>query len=602
MNKSLYSKIVLILVVFIITVMCVVGVVILNNTYTYYSGDFSSTMKENFSQGSPLYLSLQESIDGENYVQRQKETLLSYSGLLGIDESRNYFILDMNGNFLEGSDASLGKSLDKTPNIISAMGGESSGKQLSGVDYLDFATVIRGETTSCIIYVKDTQEDTRDLSWILFTIILQSLLIGLIIAIIMAFFLSKAITAPIQNLTKGAQLVASGNFEYNIETHSNDEIGVLTGTFNHMRRMLKNTIAEVSGEREKLETVFSQLQAGVITFSDTGKVLNINNFALELLGDKYNEKFDLTTLLSIFDIRSDSPTGDALSDENGEDGNIIFDEVVFNGKVIEVNFGGIRYSDKGNMSDGVITVIHDVTSRYELDRARREFVANVSHELRTPLTSIKGSCETILQHPELPEDIKIKFLEMIDSESTRMTGIVKDLLTLSRLDNKRTKWQISEYNLNESLSHLCHVMTVDATTHGHQLLLKTEKDLPLITADKDRIDQVIVNIISNAIKYTPDNGTIAVSTSLLPGEKVSVKVIDNGLGIPEEDLPRIFERFYRVEKARTTDTGGTGLGLAIAKELIEAHGGNIEISSKLGVGTMVEIVLPVHTKLRNEED
>ena len=418
----------------------------------------------------------------------------------------------------------------------------------------------------------------------------------------MAFFLSKAITAPIQNLTKGAQLVASGNFEYNIETHSNDEIGVLTGTFNHMRKMLKSTIAEVSGEREKLETVFSQLQAGVITFSDTGRVLNINNFAFELLGDKYNEKFDLTTLLSIFDIRSDSPTGDALSDENSEDGNIIFDEVVFNGKVIEVNFGGIRYSDRGSMRDGVITVIHDVTSRYELERSRREFVANVSHELRTPLTSIKGSCETILQHPELPEDIKVKFLEMIDSESTRMTGIVKDLLTLSRLDNKRTKWQISEYDINESLTHLCNVMTVDATTHGHQLLLKTDKSLPLITADKDRIDQVIVNIISNAIKYTPDNGTIAVSSTLLPDERVSVKVIDNGLGIPEEDLPRIFERFYRVEKARTTDTGGTGLGLAIAKELIEAHGGTIEISSKMGVGTMVEIILPLHTKLRNEED
>ena len=145
-------------------------------------------------------------------------------------------------------------------------------------------------------------------------------------------------------------------------------------------------------------------------------------------------------------------------------------------------------------------------------------------------------------------------------------------------------------------------MTVDATTHGHQLLLKTDKSLPLITADKDRIDQVIVNIISNAIKYTPDNGTIAVSSSLLPGERVSIKVIDNGLGIPEEDLPRIFERFYRVEKARTTDTGGTGLGLAIAKELIEAHGGSIEISSKMGVGTMVEIILPVHTKLKNEED
>ena len=600
MNKSLYSKIILILVVFIITVMCVVGVVLLNNIYSYYSEDFTTQMENNFDPDSQLSIELKSALSDSNYLKRQKEILLSYSSLLGIDSYRNFYILSKDGDCLESSDAGSVTLLEKTPNMISAMAGKTSGVQSQSVSYTDYALYLEGGARSCIIYIKDTQEDMRNLSWILFTILLQSLLIGLAIAVIMAFFLSKAITSPIQNLTKGAKLIASGDFSQKLEIHSKDEIGVLTGTFNHMKKMLKTTIDEVSGERQKLETVFSHLQAGVITFSDEGKVLNINPFAVELFGDKYNESFSLTTLLDLFDIQSAESIGDGGKDSPDES-NIIFDEVVFASRVLEVNFGGIKYNENGEMHDGIITVVHDVTSRYELDKARREFVANVSHELRTPLTSIKGACETVLEHPELPEEIKKKLLEMTVSESNRMTGIVKDLLTLSRLDNKKTKWQISEYNINDSLKHLCEVMNVEAATHDHKLILQTDDELPLITADKDRIDQVIVNLISNAIKYTPDGGTIVVGSSRADKNNIMVRVIDNGIGIPEKDLPRIFERFYRVEKSRTSDTGGTGLGLAIAKELAEAHGGSIRIQSKSGVGTMIDLILPIHTKLTNEE-
>ncbi len=597
MQKSLYSKIILIMVVFIITVMSVVAVVLLGNIYNYYSSSFSENMESTFGEDSPLYIELQKSLSAPDYVRRQKETLLSYSSILGIDSYRNFYILDMNGNCLDSSDPDIPETLEKTPNVIGAMNKKTSGAQNQAVSYTDYALYIENGGKDCIVYIKDTQDDMRQLSWMLFTIILQSILIGLVIAVVMAFFLSKAITAPIQSLTKGAKLVAAGDFSQKIEVHSKDEIGVLTGTFNHMKKTLKTTIDEVAGERQKLETVFSHLQAGVITFTDEGKVLNINQFARDLFGDKYNKHFTLTTLLDLFDIQGAGENGkEELPDEN----NIIFDEVIFSSKVLEVNFGGIRYNEAGEMHDGIITVIHDVTSRYELEKARREFVANVSHELRTPLTSIKGACETVLEHPELPDEIRTKLLEMSVSESNRMTGIVRDLLTLSRLDNKRTKWQITEYNINDSLRHLCEVMNVDATSHNHKLILQADDTLPKITADKDRIDQVIVNIISNAIKYTPEGGTIVVGSSMADENNILVRIMDNGLGIPEKDLPRIFERFYRVEKARTSDTGGTGLGLAIAKELIEAHGGNIKIQSKIGVGTMVDIILPVKTKLESD--
>ncbi len=599
MQKSLYSKIILILVVFIITVMSVVAVVLLGNIYSYYSGAFSNIMETTFADDSPLYMELESALGNSDYVKRQKEILLSYSSILGIDSYRNFYILDMNGNFLESSDSSDKSYPEKTPNLISAMNKKTSGTQSQAVSYTDFALYLEGEERSCIIYIRDSQDDMRQLSWMLFTIILQSILIGLVIAVVLAFFLSKAITAPIQTLTKSAKLVAAGDFSHKIEVHSKDEIGILTDTFNHMKKRLKTTLDEVAGEQKKLETVFSHLQAGVITFTDDGKVLNINQFAIDLFGDKFNDRFNLSTLLNLFDIQSATENGkDDLPDES----NIIFDEVVFASRVLEVNFGGIRYNESGEMRDGIITVIHDVTSRYELEKSRREFVANVSHELRTPLTAIKGACETVLEHPELPGEIRTKLLEMTVSESNRMTGIVRDLLTLSRLDNKRTKWQIVEYHINDSLRHLCEVMNVDAVSHGHKLMLQAGENIPRMTADKDRIDQVIVNIISNAIKYTPDGGTIVVSSSMADKENILIRIMDNGLGIPEKDLPRIFERFYRVEKARTSDTGGTGLGLAIAKELIEAHGGNIRIQSKLNIGTIVDIILPVNTKLQNEPE
>lgn len=599
MQKSLYSKIILILVVFIITVMSVVAVVLLGNIYSYYSGAFSDIMESTFSEDSPLYTELKSSLDSSDYVKRQKETLLSYSSILGIDSYRNFYILDMNGNYLDSSDSSSKSYPEKTPNLISAMNKKTSGAQSQAVSYTDFALYLEGEERSCIIYIRDSQDDMRQLSWMLFTIILQSILIGLVIAVVLAFFLSKAITAPIQTLTKSAKLVAAGDFSHKIEVHSKDEIGILTDTFNHMKKRLKTTLDEVAGEQKKLETVFSHLQAGVITFTDDGKVLNINQFAIELFGDKFSDRFNLSTMLNLFDIQSAAENGkDDIPDEN----NIIFDEVVFASRVLEVNFGGIRYNESGEMRDGIITVIHDVTSRYELEKARREFVANVSHELRTPLTAIKGACETVLDHPELPEEIRTKLLEMTVSESNRMTGIVRDLLTLSRLDNKRTKWQITEYDIGDSLRHLCEVMNVDATSHDHKLMLQIGENIPKITADKDRIDQVIVNLISNAIKYTPDGGTIVVSSSMADKENILIRIMDNGLGIPEKDLPRIFERFYRVEKARTSDTGGTGLGLAIAKELVEAHGGNIRIQSKLNIGTIVDITLPVKTKLKNDPE
>ena len=194
-------------------------------------------------------------------------------------------------------------------------------------------------------------------------------------------------------------------------------------------------------------------------------------------------------------------------------------------------------------------------------------------------------------------DDRLYFLNMAVSECDRMKRIIEDLLVLSRLENKRTQWQISEFSVTDTVRHICEVMRVDLDAHHHMLTLRAAKNIPLITADREKVEQVLINIVSNAVKYTPDNGKIVI-TAAYDGKLVRISVSDNGLGIPEQDLPHVFERFYRVEKSRTTGSGGTGLGLAIAKEIINAHGGDIEIKSVYKQGSTATVMLPVKADLK----
>jgi len=199
-------------------------------------------------------------------------------------------------------------------------------------------------------------------------------------------------------------------------------------------------------------------------------------------------------------------------------------------------------------------------------------------------------------YPDMPDEMRQSFLEMAVTESDRMKRIVDDLLVLSRLDNQRTKWEISTFRVEAVLKRLCEVVRSDVEEHRHTLLMRIEQELPEITADRDRIEQVFLNIITNAIKYTPDGGRIVIR-GVANATHVAVSIRDNGIGVPREDQPHLFERFYRVEKSRTTGAGGTGLGLAIAKEMVEAHGGMIRLNSVVGKGTELTVVLPIRSSL-----
>ena len=586
MQKGLYFKIILILVVFILIVMSVVGAVLISNVLGYYTDEFFNCMSQNFEGDAQLRIYLESAMvqdDRTTVADRQAEILEAYSSRLGIDDNRSFYILDEDGNFLAGSEATA--DIAFTPNLISALGGKTGNSKNHGTQFADYAIPLKNGDASCIIYVRDTQEELSEVTFMLFSIILQALFVGLFIAFVLSFFLARAISLPLAKLTEGVQRVSKGNFNERISVQSNDEIGVLTENFNRMSHMLQSTLDEINGEREKLETVLSCLKDAVITFGENGKPLQINDAAKNLFADGHLDNLSLDYIFSLLKYDREDMSIDI--DSSSE-----IPAVEYNGKIYELYFGNIRYRDINCMREGIILVIHDVTQSYELDRSRREFVANASHELRTPLTTIKMVLESLSGDESITKDEMTKsFISMAENESTRMEALIKNLLTLSKIDSKTMQFDMKPLNITESVDSITKTLRLTAEKKGQKLTFDGTSEPLYILGDRIRVEQTIINIVSNAIKYTQDAGRIAVLLEDA-GKDVKITVADNGIGIPKEDLPRLFERFYRVEKARNSDKGGTGLGLAIAKEFALAHGGDITVNSELSKGTVFTITFP----------
>ena len=381
--------------------------------------------------------------------------------------------------------------------------------------------------------------------------------------------------------------MATGNFEEKLEVKSRDEIGQLTGTFNTMATALATTLSDIRREQTKIETIFRFMTDAVIAFDKEGKIMHINPAAKELLkiSDEASVSFD-----SFFSERDFSITMQEIMYLEHYKALQRFSES--EERVLKAQFAPIASEGKG--ADGVVVVIADITEEKKLDSARKEFVANVSHELRTPLTTVKSYTETLLDNAE-KDSMEANFLKVIDNETDRMTRLVKDLLTLSLFDYDKKYINKATFDLNRLLSDIVSKLEMEAKRHEHSLTLETAGDMPGFFGDRDRLEQVFTNIITNAIKYTPDGGKISVCCAFRL-TNVLIVVSDNGIGIPKKDMPRLFERFYRVDKARSRKRGGTGLGLAIAKEIVEAHGGTIKIESEHGSGTTVTVEMPLYSK------
>ena len=583
MFRSLHMKLVLIMLLLIVSLMTVVGAFLINGVIGFYINGFYDQMQETFADAE-FVGDLRSEAQGEDAPERIGNIINAYSGALGINSgSRNYYILDgETGEFLAGSDPEGGAVLPMTPNILTALTGEEGSESNWTAEYMDVALPISGEDgETYIIYIKDNRQELETLNTELFMVILEALMVGLVISVLLSFLLSKSVIAPIERLTDGAKRVAAGDFSSKLETGSKDEIGVLTATFNDMAKVLEETLGEINNERSKLDTLFLHMTDGVVAFSRDGTVIHKNPAAEQMLGVHIGE--DATYGSVIGDLYDFNKVMELKSDDTVEL------EHQVDGRYLEMSL--VPFSGE-NAQGGVLAVIRDVTTQKKEENLRQEFVANVSHELRTPLTNVRSYAETLMDDRDLPADMRESFLGVILSETDRMTRIVQDLLTLSRFDSGAAQVTKVRFNPYQSLLSMLEAVRLEAQRHDHILLRNFENDLPDIVGDKARLEQVLMNVLSNAIKYTPDGGSIKLSAAR-EGDKLVISVLDNGIGIPKKDLPRIFERFYRVDKARSRESGGTGLGLSIAREIILEHDGDITIDSEAGKGTIVKIILPV---------
>lgn len=442
-----------------------------------------------------------------------------------------------------------------------------------------------GEVKGVVYLTADLENLYKTLSDIK-EILTKATLLALLITIFLGFFIANSIVGPIKDVTVKASHMAKGDFDQVVEVRSNDEIGQLASMFNYLTLKLKRTMSEVYREKSKLDTIFKHMADGVMAVNINGSIIHVNPIAMKMLGLSEeaieNKNFD-----EIFMGYSLKLTLPYIKKNNLWRGSYLLEK---DSSIYRAKYAS--YRNKNNEIGGLIVVLQDVTEQQKLESMRKEFVANVSHELKTPITTIKSYTETLIDGGIHSEELASQFLGVIDGECDRMARIVRDLLQLSNLDYKQTKWSKSNFSMEDLLKSIYLKMKIAAQEKGHKVNLEIEENIPKISGDKGRLEQVILNVISNAIKYTPNNGQIDIIT-LRRKNNIIITVKDNGLGIPEEDIDRIFERFYRVDKARSRDLGGTGLGLSISKQIVQHHGGDIKIRSKYNVGTEVDIVLPI---------
>ena len=583
--RSLHMKLVMIMVLLILSLMMVVGAFLINSVTAFYLEDFYSQMSDVFSDPGLVSDLTTETSDEENGAERMADVLDAYVGVLGVDgRNRKLYILDSDGVCLVAPEGE-NQVLEYTKNLNFALNtgletNEVGDESNLAADYMDLAVPIHRGDEGYVIYILDNKATANSLTEKMFLLIMEALVFGLVISVLLSFLLSKTMVTPIQRLTEGAMRVAEGDFSRKIQVASRDEIGVLTDTFNDMADQLQDTLRQVENERNKLDTLFLHMTDGVVACSRDGKVIHSNPAADQMLLRHIGPESDYGQLFG--DI---APLDQVLEAPDHLEG-----ELQVRDRFLQLLLAPF---DRGREGGGALVVIHDVTAQRKNEEMRREFVANVSHELRTPLTNIRSYAETLAESAEdIPPAMEKKFLGVILNESDRMTHIVQDLLTLSRLDSGRDDLKLGRFSFEAALQDLYNAVYMEAQRHAHTLKLELESELPAIVADRERVLQVMMNIVSNSIKYTPDGGHITISAGRTE-DRVWMVVDDDGIGIPPEDRSRIFERFYRVDKARSRQSGGTGLGLSIAKEIVNRHQGLLELQDKDGPGLALRLELKI---------
>jgi len=401
--------------------------------------------------------------------------------------------------------------------------------------------------------------------------------VGIVLVTVFSFFLSSKITAPLRQMQKAANRVAQGDFKIRVKVRTNDEIGNLGISFNQMASQLDQTIKDLSTEKEKLFDIIRSMADGVLTFDSFGEVIMANPPAKKLL------EIDQESNLFYNALR------EMLESMQKEEITVMKD-LQFNGRTISVIMTPF-YSEQ--IIVGAVTILRDVTYERKLDKLRKDFLANVSHELRTPISMLQGYSEAIIDGIVETDDEKKEVAQIIYDESLRIGRLVNELLDLAKMESGNIQLQYCKTDMEKLTKKIMRKFSNLAKEQEIELDSQLDTRLKDVLIDPDRIEQVLTNLIDNALRHTKRTGKITIKSKKTILGEMLIEVIDTGVGIPEEDLPFVFERFYKADKARIRGSG-TGLGLSIVKNIIQAHGGSISVSSKIGQGTTFSIVLPTH--------
>ncbi|MCA0972288.1 cell wall metabolism sensor histidine kinase WalK [Halobacillus litoralis] len=418
-------------------------------------------------------------------------------------------------------------------------------------------------------------------------------LLAITVTALLGILVARTITKPLTEMKKQAQVMATGDFSQKVDVKGNDEIGQLGVTFNDLNDKLKLAQATTEGERRKLSSVLSNMSDGVIATDRVGAITLMNAPASKLIGQTF-EQVQGQSLLDVLDMNDQieeieevEEAGSMIIDLSSEDKHLL----------LKANFSVVE--DENKEMNGFITVISDVTEQERVAQERREFVSNVSHELRTPLTTMRSYIEALNDGAWQDPDIAPRFLDVTQNETDRMIRLVNDLLQLTKMDRKETSLMKKRVNFSDFFSRVIERFEMNKDEN-----IQFERSVPKrpihVWMDEDKLTQVLDNVISNAIKYSPKGGTIRFSAHSTK-KQLRVSIADEGLGMPPDQVDKIFDRFYRVDKSRTRELGGTGLGLAIAREMIDAHHGKIWAESEEGKGTTVHFTLPLMNQNRGDQ-
>ncbi|MDR2088730.1 MAG: cell wall metabolism sensor histidine kinase WalK [Clostridiales Family XIII bacterium] len=596
--SSIRWKIVFIYILLVFIATTIIGVFIMSQLEAYYNETTASNLRKTVSETTIL-----ASIASYGNLAAHRDEIQTGLDAWARTLQNEIFVVDERWEIIAATNDYKGQSahgvLEETL-IFKALNGEyeaygeydatysRDGEEIPtksmAFPIMDEAGEIKG-----VLYFRTDMTDIRKTIGEAKLIFVRAIAPALAITVILGFLIARSITVPINDVTKKAEKMAQGDFSQEVSVKSDDEIGRLAEMFNLLRIELDRTLSEMSSEKNKLEAILKNMADGLIAIDLSGHIMHANPAAREMLKfgeeDIENKHYDriiekYTENLRLKDIIRNCANGAAM------------DVFVYGGATYTIRYD--RFQDENGADIGVIMLLQDITEQQKLENMQTDFVANVSHELKTPLTTIKSYTETLLLDGlESDRDTALEFLKIVDAEADRMNRLVKDLLQLSRLDYKQEKWYKKEGDLILLLSAAVKKMEMMAKSKEQHLNVLFDEEAHMrVDMDRDRIEQVVLNVLSNAIKYTNEKGRIDID-AYVSGRNARIIVSDNGIGIPEDQISRVFERFFRVDKARSRSAGGTGLGLAISRQIIEEHKGAIEIESKEKKGTKVTITLPL---------